>query len=181
VWQIQRFANPDGTTTEWNNIIRLTGADGKDGEDGNSIEFLYARNSTGEIPEKPADNQVDDWTGIGPDGTEWTDNPQGVTPNIIYEYVCQRYKDKATQLWEPYSNPGIWARYAERGKDGDGYEYIYIRQSTWKSQGQLNPSSDPVYIADGNIYPPADVESDAYQTDDYVPVGYSDNPETVNS
>lgn len=181
VWQIQRFVNPDGTTTEWNNIIRLTGADGKDGEDGNSIEFLYARNSTGKIPQKPADNQIDDWTGTGPDGTEWTDNPQGVTPNIIYEYVCQRYKDKATQLWEPYSNPGIWARYSERGKDGDGYEYIYIRQSTWKSQGQLNPSSDPVYITDGNIYPPADVESDAYQTDDYVPVGYSDNPETVNS
>lgn len=181
VWQIQRFVNPDGTTTEWNNIIRLTGADGKDGEDGNSIEFLYARNSTGKIPQKPADNQIDDWTGTGPDGTEWTDNPQGVTPNIIYEYVCQRYKDKATQLWEPYSNPGIWARYTERGKDGDGYEYIYIRQSTWKSQGQLNPSSDPVYIADGNIYPPADVESDAYQTDDYVPSGYSDNPETVNS
>lgn len=181
VWQIQRFVNPDGTTTAWGNIIRLTGADGKDGEDGNSIEFLYARNSTGVIPQKPADNQTTDWTGRGPDGTEWTDNPQGVTPNITYEYVCQRYKNKATQLWESYSTPGIWARYAERGKDGDGYEYIYIRQSTWKSQGQLNPSSDPVYIADGNIYPPADVESDAYQTDDYVPNGYSDNPETVNS
>lgn len=181
VWQIQRFVNPDGTTTAWGNIIRLTGADGKDGEDGNSIEFLYARNSTGVIPQKPADNQVDDWTGVGPDGTEWTDNPQGVTPNLTYEYVCQRYKDKATQLWESYSTPGVWARYSERGKDGDGYEYIYIRQSTWKSQGQLNPSSDPVYIADGNIYPPANVESDAYQTDDYVPSGYSDNPETVNS
>lgn len=181
VWQIQRFVNPDGTTTAWGNIIRLTGADGKDGEDGNSIEFLYARNSTGAIPQKPADNQTTDWTGIGPDGTEWTDNPQGVTPNLTYEYVCQRYKDKATQLWEPYSTPGVWARYSERGKDGDGYEYIYIRQSTWKSQGQLNPSSDPVYIADGNIYPPANVESDAYQTDDYVPNGYSDNPETVNS
>lgn len=181
VWQIQRFVNPDGTTTAWGNIIRLTGADGKDGEDGNSIEFLYARNSTGVIPQKPADNQITDWTGKGPDGTEWTDNPQGVTPNITYEYVCQRYKNKATQLWESYSTPGVWARYSERGKDGDGYEYIYIRQSTWKSQGQLNPSSDPVYIADGNIYPPANVESDAYQTDDYVPNGYSDNPETVNS
>lgn len=181
VWQIQRFVNPDGTTTAWGNIIRLTGADGKDGEDGNSIEFLYARNSTGVIPQKPADNQITDWTGKGPDGTEWTDNPQGVTPNLTYEYVCQRYKDKATQLWESYSTPGVWARYSERGKDGDGYEYIYIRQSTWKSQGQLNPSSDPVYIADGNIYPPANVESDAYQTDDYVPNGYSDNPETVNS
>lgn len=181
VWQIQRFVNPDGTTTAWGNIIRLTGADGKDGEDGNSIEFLYARNSTGVIPQKPADNQTTDWTGRGPDGTEWTDNPQGVTPNLTYEYVCQRYKNKATQLWESYSTPGVWARYSERGKDGDGYEYIYIRQSTWKSQGQLNPSSDPVYIADGNIYPPANVESDAYQTDDYVPSGYSDNPETVNS
>lgn len=181
VWQIQRFVNPDGTTTAWGNIIRLTGADGKDGEDGNSIEFLYARNSTGVIPQKPADNQTTDWTGKGPDGTEWTDNPQGVTPNLTHEYVCQRYKDKATQLWESYSTPGVWARYSERGKDGDGYEYIYIRQSTWKSQGQLNPSSDPVYIADGNIYPPADVESDAYQTDDYVPNGYTDNPETVNS
>lgn len=179
VWQIQRFANPDGTTTAWGNIIRLTGADGKDGEDGNSIEFLYARNATGQIPAKPATNQVTDWTGKGPDGTTWTDNPQGVTANLTYEYVCQRYKDKATQLWEPYSEPGIWSRYAERGKDGDGYEYIFIRQSTWKTQGQLNPSTDPVYTASGNIYPPANVESSAYQTDDYVPTGYTDNPETV--
>lgn len=179
VWQIQRFANPDGTTTAWGNIIRLTGADGKDGEDGNSIEFLYARNATGQIPAKPATNQITDWTGKGPDGTTWTDNPQGVTANLTYEYVCQRYKDKTTQLWEPYSEPGIWSRYAERGKDGDGYEYIFMRQSTWKSQGQLNPSTDPVYTASGNIYPPANIESSAYQTDDYVPTGYTDNPETV--
>ncbi len=43
VWQIQRFANPDGTLTAWSNLIRLTGADGEDGKDGNSIEFIYTR------------------------------------------------------------------------------------------------------------------------------------------
>jgi hypothetical protein len=108
----------------------LTGANGKDGEDGNSIEFLYARNNTGIAPSTPPTNQITDWEGAAPDYNNnvsviWHDNPQGVTQNIMYEYVCQRYFDKVTQQWGAYSTPGVWARYSEKGKDGDGYEYIY--------------------------------------------------------
>lgn len=163
VWQIQRFANPDGTLTAWSNLIRLTGADGEDGKDGNSIEFIYTRNADGKTPSTPASvNQA----GHIPSG--WSNHPQGVTASLVYEWVSQRYLDKATQVWGNWSTPGIWSRYAERGKDGDGYEYIYKRFSNYIGGNSLAPG--------GQYYPPANVDSSEYQADDYVPDGYTDNP-----
>lgn len=163
VWQIQRFANPDGTLTAWSNLIRLTGADGEDGKDGNSIEFIYTRNSDGKTPSTPTSvNQA----GHIPGG--WSDHPQGVTASLVYEWVSQRYLDKATQVWGNWSTPGIWSRYSERGKDGDGYEYIYRRFSNYVGGTSLAPG--------GQYYPPANVDSSEYQQDDYVPVGWNDNP-----
>ncbi|MEC4630045.1 hypothetical protein VSS86_20185, partial [Bacillus safensis] len=89
----QRFANPDGTLTAWSNLIRLTGADGEDGKDGNSIEFIYTRNADGRTPSTPASvNQA----GHIPSG--WSNHPQGVTASLVYEWVSQRYLDKATQV-----------------------------------------------------------------------------------
>lgn len=163
VWQIQRFANPDGTLTAWSNLIRLTGADGEDGKDGNSIEFIYTRNADGSQPSTPASvNQA----GHIPSG--WTNHPSGVTASLMYEWVSQRYLDKSTQKWGNWSTPGIWSRYSERGKDGDGYEYIYRRFSNYVGGSSLAPG--------GQYYPPANVDSSEYQADDYVPDGYTDNP-----
>lgn len=163
VWQIQRFANPDGTLTAWSNLIRLTGADGEDGKDGNSIEFIYTRNADGSQPSTPASvNQA----GHIPSG--WTNHPSGVTASLMYEWVSQRYLDKSTQKWGNWSTPGIWSRYSERGKDGDGYEYIYRRFSNYVGGSSLAPG--------GQYYPPANVDSSEYQADDYVPGGYTDNP-----
>lgn len=163
VWQIQRFANPDGTLTAWSNLIRLTGADGEDGKDGNSIEFIYTRNADGSQPSTPASvNQA----GHIPSG--WTNHPSGVTASLMYEWVSQRYLDKSTQKWGDWSTPGIWSRYSERGKDGDGYEYIYRRYSTYIGGSSLAPG--------GANYPPANVDSSEYQQDDYVPDGWTDNP-----
>lgn len=163
VWQIQRFANPDGTLTAWSNLIRLTGADGEDGKDGNSIEFIYTRNVDGSQPSTPASvNQA----GHIPSG--WTNHPSGVTASLMYEWVSQRYLDKSTQKWGNWSTPGIWSRYSERGKDGDGYEYIYRRFSNYVGGSSLAPG--------GQYYPPANVDSSEYQADDYVPDGYTDNP-----
>lgn len=163
VWQIQRFANPDGTLTAWSNLIRLTGADGEDGKDGNSIEFIYTRNADGKTPSTPASvNQA----GHIPSG--WSNHPQGVTASLVYEWVSQRYLDKATQVWGDWSTPGIWSRYSERGKDGDGYEYIYRRFSNYVGGTSLAPG--------GQYYPPANVDSSEYQQDDYVPDGWTDNP-----
>lgn len=163
VWQIQRFANPDGTLTAWSNLIRLTGADGEDGKDGNSIEFIYTRNADGSQPSTPASvNQA----GHIPSG--WTNHPSGVTASLMYEWVSQRYLDKSTQKWGDWSTPGIWSRYSERGKDGDGYEYIYRRFSNYVGSTSLAPG--------GQYYPPANVDSSEYQQDDYVPDGWTDNP-----
>ena len=163
VWQIQRFANPDGTLTAWSNLIRLTGADGEDGKDGNSIEFIYTRNADGSQPSTPASvNQA----GHIPSG--WTNHPSGVTASLMYEWVSQRYLDKSTQKWGDWSTPGMWSRYSERGKDGDGYEYIYRRFSNYVGGSSLAPG--------GQYYPPANVDSSEYQQDDYVPDGWTDNP-----
>lgn len=163
VWQIQRFANPDGTLTAWSNLIRLTGADGEDGKDGNSIEFIYTRNADGSQPSTPASvNQA----GHIPSG--WTNHPSGVTASLMYEWVSQRYLDKSTQKWGNWSTPGIWSRYSERGKDGDGYEYIYRRFSNYVGGTSLAPG--------GQYYPPANVDSSEYQQDDYVPDGWTDSP-----
>lgn len=163
VWQIQRFANPDGTLTAWSNLIRLTGADGEDGKDGNSIEFIYTRNADGSQPSTPASvNQA----GHIPSG--WTNHPSGVTASLMYEWVSQRYLDKSTQVWGNWSTPGIWSRYSERGKDGDGYEYIYRRFSNYVGGSSLAPG--------GQYYPPANVGSSEYQQDDYVPGGWTDSP-----
>lgn len=163
VWQIQRFANPDGTLTAWSNLIRLTGADGEDGKDGNSIEFIYTRNADGSQPSTPASvNQA----GHIPSG--WTNHPSGVTASLMYEWVSQRYLDKSTQVWGNWSTPGIWSKYSDRGKDGDGYEYIYRRYSTYIGGSSLAPG--------GANYPPANVNSSGYQQDDYVPDGWTDSP-----
>ena len=177
VWQIQCLSNPDGTQGTWGNLIRISGENGKDGEDGNSIEFLYARNNTGIAPSAPPTNQINDWTGDAIDNNnggvtiKWEDNPQGVTANIMYEWVCQRYKNRETQLWEAYSTPGLWSRYAEKGKDGDGYEYIYRRFGEYQSQAPVSSG--------GAYYPPTN--SADYQNDDYVPANYTDNPQGPTS
>lgn len=167
VWQIHRFKNADGSLTAWTGLIRLTGADGKDGEDGNSIEFLYARNNDKDnYPQKPNSNQTTDWTGTGPDGTQWFDNPQGVDDSHRYEYVTQRYKDKSTQKWGDYSEPGLWSVFADKGKDGDGYEYIFARFSSY-DQAALCSRNEQYYPASptyGSQYLNGD-----YQQDDYIP------------
>lgn len=167
IWQIHRFKNADGSLTAWTGLIRLTGADGKDGEDGNSIEFLYARNNNKDnYPQKPNSNQTTDWTGTGPDGTQWFDNPQGVDDSHRYEYVTQRYKDKSTQKWGDYSQPGLWSVFADKGKDGDGYEYIFARFSSY-DQAALCSRNEQYYPASptyGSQYLNGD-----YQQDGYIP------------
>lgn len=167
VWQIHRFKNADGSLTAWTGLIRLTGADGKDGEDGNSIEFLYARNNDkNNYPQKPNTNQTTDWTGTGPDGTQWFDNPQGVDDSHRYEYVTQRYKDKSTQKWGDYSEPGLWSVFADKGKDGDGYEYIFARFANY-DQAALCSKNETYYPA-SPTYGPSYINGD-YQADDHVP------------
>jgi len=75
-WMTQCYVNEDGEYGEWTPPIRITGANGRDGEDGTIIEFVYTlKDSVWDNPIPPLTTQVDDWHGTGPDGTVWTDNP----------------------------------------------------------------------------------------------------------
>lgn len=131
-WMTQCYVNDEGEYGEWSSPMRITGANGLDGEDGTIIEFIYTRNNTGILPDAPPTTQVDDWTGTV-EGVTWTDNPQGVTENVMYEYVSQR--SKINKVWTEYSSPVIWSKWGEKGMDGDGVEYIFKRFESEQSWG----------------------------------------------
>ena len=165
-WMSQSYVTPgqngaSDTYGTWTTPIRITGGQGEDGADGTDIEFVYTRNNTGVAPAAPATNQTDDWHGTS-GGITWTDNPQGVQADMMYEYVSMRYKRQ--DVWTAYTTPVIWSKWGEKGMDGDGYEYIYKLTAT------ANVPDNPT---------PANTSTTEYQTADYVPAGWSDDPGSV--
>lgn len=105
----------------WSTPIRITGLNGENGADGTDIEFIYLRN-TGDTPSKPASVNKDDYVPSG-----WTDSPSGITATYQYEWVCVRTKPSGSGTWSAYSTPVIWAKWGDKGTDGDGMEYIFQR------------------------------------------------------
>lgn len=105
----------------WSTPIRITGLNGENGADGTDIEFIYLRN-TGDTPSKPVSENKDDYVPSG-----WTDSPSGITATYKYEWVCVRNKPSGSGSWSAFSTPVIWAKWGDKGTDGDGIEYIYQR------------------------------------------------------
>ena len=91
-------------TAEWEMLI-------KSGEDGKGYEWIFQRNSTGTRPAKPASSQVDDYVPSG-----WTDDAQGVTASIPYEFACHR--TKVNGVWSDFSTPFLAYKYGEKGETG---------------------------------------------------------------
>lgn len=164
----QCFVNEDGEYGVWTLPMRITGENGKDGEDGDEVEFIYTRReSEWANPQAPFSPQIDDWHGSYND-IVWTDNPRGVSREIPYEYVCQR--SKINGVWYPYSVPVVWSKFGLNGRDGDGVEYVFIRTSSDVAPTITN--SDDTY--DGKTY----------LDDDYLPLSSAgrctDNPSGGN-
>ena len=158
-WMSQCEISGNGTYGGWTIPIRITGLEGKTGEDGSDIEFIYTRNNTGETPATPISPQIDDWSGLS-NGIVWSDNPQGVQPYLMYEFVSVRTKKKG--VWGEYSTPVIWAKWGEKGQDGDGFEYIYKLSPTKPETPQSVNLDDN--IPEGWNDEPLDVsESDPYE------------------
>ena len=170
-WMSQCFVSgATGQYGTWTNPIRITGENGKAGEDGTEIEFIYKHfenEQTWNADNKnPANWSISDNADyVGPTGFEWSDNPTGVSDTYKYEYVSLRYKTFGK--WGVFTVPVIWSKWGEKGQDGDGYEYIYkvfTSEQTW-----TNDNYNPEHW-------------DTNQTDDYVgPLGYewSDDPQGV--
>ena len=138
----------------WSTPIRITGLNGENGADGTDIEFIYLR-YTGDTPSKPASENKDDYVPTG-----WTDNPQGITETYKYEWVCVRTKPSGTDTWSAFSTPVIWAKWGDKGTDGDGTEYVFKRT-------EVETAPDAILVSSA--------------TDGYVPTGWTDEPSGVSA
>ena len=169
-YMTQCYCTANNEYDEWTDPIRITGNNGKNGEDGTDIEFIYTqRTEEWTNPIAPSYKSQDDWSGYDEtSGQTWTDNPQGVTDYYKFEYVSIRTKQSG-ENWSNYSTPVIWSNWGEKGQDGDGFEYIYYLQDS------LTPPNNPT---------PNDWDSynSNYQThDEYVSFlsGWTDDPVSV--
>ena len=138
----------------WSTPIRITGLNGENGADGTDIEFIYLRN-TGDTPSKPASENKDDYVPTG-----WTDNPQGITETYKYEWVCVRTKPSGTDTWSAFSTPVIWAKWGDKGTDGDGTEYVFKRT-------EVETAPDAILVSS--------------TMDGFVPTGWTDEPSGVSA
>ena len=154
IWMSWAVFQTTGTIQgEWSTPVRITGENGKDGQDGKSIEFIYkVSNRVPNSSDKPSSVNED---GSVPDG--WTDHPTGVSESNQYEWMCVR--TKTDDLWSDWNGPTVWSKWGANGKDGDGVEYIYKRTTT-------------------NLSP--DRPTEVSQEDDFVPEGWTNDPTGVN-
>ena len=138
----------------WSTPIRITGLNGENGADGTDIEFIYLRN-TGDTPSKPVSENKDDYVPSG-----WTDSPSGITATYKYEWVCVRNKPSGSGSWSAFSTPVIWAKWGDKGTDGDGIEYIYQR-----TEVETAPSTPLIFSPNAG----------------FVPRGWTDEPSGVSA
>ena len=138
----------------WSTPIRITGLNGENGADGTDIEFIYLRN-TGDTPSKPASVNKDDYVPSG-----WTDSPSGITATYQYEWVCVRTKPSGSGTWSAFSTPVIWAKWGDKGTDGDGMEYIFQR-----TEVETAPSTPLTFSPNAG----------------FVPSGWTDEPSGVSA
>lgn len=138
----------------WSTPIRITGLNGENGADGTDIEFIYLRN-TGDTPSKPASVNKDDYVPSG-----WTDSPSGITATYQYEWVCVRTKPSGSGTWSAYSTPVIWAKWGDKGTDGDGMKYIFQR-----TEVETAPSTPLIFSPNAG----------------FVPSGWTDEPSGVSA
>lgn len=78
------------------------------GMDGDNHEFIFTRNTTGIAPATPLSTQDDDHV-----PEDWTDNAQGVTSEIPFEFVSMR--ERKNGVWLDFSPPSLWAKWGEDG------------------------------------------------------------------
>lgn len=185
-WMTTRTVTPTSTSTNygnWSTPIRITGDDGRNGTDGTTTEFIYKHfnnetivsenpiGNTSYNPSKWAANNSPDYT--GPNGYQWSDNPQGVSSSYLYEYVSTRssYIQNGNTYWNTFTTPTLWSKYGENGMDGDGVEYIFTSY-----YGDSLPSEGYPGYADNTITIDGQTRTITFTEDDFYPAGWYDDP-----
>lgn len=161
------FKDDTGTLLgSWSTPVRISGEDGVPGTDGLTLEFIYKLTPTS--LKRPELNVIDspNTNGYVPSG--WTNNPQGITVDNQCEWVSTRKKELGG-AWQNWNTPVIWSKWGVNGQDGAGIEYIYLRNN---GESVNNPT-------------PSNTSTDRYQEKgdyegiEYVPDGWTDNPQGV--
>lgn len=151
LWMSTGSLNPQtGNVDAWSTPVRISGDQGTAGEDAKEREWIYKLASSNPgAPTNPQDRTVDDYIPTG-----WSDNPSGVTDTDKTEWASWRDFNKTTQQWGDFQTPIIWSHYGERGTDGDGVEYVYVRTksnivpSVYGDDSTYTDSYGNTYIAD---------------------------------
>lgn len=159
-WGRFSIENPGNPT--WGNPIRLTGYQGRNGTDGNNIEFIFKLTKNHLLV--PATPESWNQTDFVPEG--WTDSPTGISPTMQCEWVCSR--TLVESRWSNWSAPAVWSKWGENGTDGDGVEYIYYLSTDGSAPNNPTPENYET--------------NDEYQQDDWYPqsTNWSDNPHGVS-
>ena len=168
VWMTQRFVNANGTKDLWQEPWIISGVDGEMGVDGAYYEYIYTRTNSeniGNVPEL-TNSQDDDF--VPP---SWTDNPQGVSQSMQYEWMAFRKKtfnENNEGHWGDFIGPILWSKYGVNGNDGDGVEYIYYATTaddTTNPSGSLTLDPSKWYT---NKQSKADVNETSYNRREYI-------------
>lgn len=152
----------------WTTPVRISGDKGTPGEDADDREWIYNYSNTGydgntgEVSPggtasgSDTNKNQDDWV---PNG--WSDSPAGVSDSHKTEYASWRdiTVSGTTKTYGAFHAPIVWSHYGERGMDGDGVEYVYIRTTT---------NVAPSIIVKSDSY--KDSNNHAYTDDDFLPV-----------
>lgn len=96
---------------------------GEKGTDGDGVEYIFTTTTDDTAPKVPtfsnvADTNIDDLCGTDENGVVWTDDPQGVSSDKPYEWVCQRKSHDG--VWGSFTSKdgvtaALWAKFGESG------------------------------------------------------------------
>ena len=112
----------EGNWTDWS-IPAIWAKWGENGTDGDGIEYIYYLSSDGTSPGNPTpedyetntEYQKNDWF---PTGSNWSDDPHGVSSENTCEFVSKRKYIGETKKWGAFTDPVLWSKYSEDGLRG---------------------------------------------------------------
>lgn len=181
IWMTQRTVDNLNSYDSWQGPWRISGPGGSNGEDGNSIDWIYCLSTSEDLsllvshPDTWAIEQNDTHSNVIKNPTTkvttgWTDNPQGIDSSYKYEWAS--FRVKTNDSWGKFSVPILWSAYGKSGMDGDGIEYIFYTH---------NGTGNPTWNANNN---PANWTTDAnFQNREYIRTGtgWSDDPDDLTT
>lgn len=177
----------------WEGPLCITGEPGKPGEDGASMEFIYALTPDADrkpnYPTTAADlkklfDDAENNNSTIYNGQRWYDRAQSIDPTTNRAcWMAQRVKYAGAEDWSVYSStPVIWANWGSDGTDGDGVEYIFfLTDDAHQSAGKWYSDAENFAISYTELGTVNGVETTYDNTvDDWVPKGWTDEPQDVS-